>query len=167
MVKTNREKTSTTMQRETERDEGRMTESRARAVRELSRAARLEQAGMTLIEIMIVLAILALIMGFLVGPRVMTSFKEARIKSAKMEVKDLAYNAYARWQADHEDETCPSSLEDLKKYTNKAKFKDPWGSKYVMRCGDNAPEGVEFGVSSPGPDKKEGTDDDVRSWDDR
>lgn len=133
-------------------------ETRARALR--------AEAGMTLIEIMIVLAILALIMGFLVGPRVMSAFGQAKEKTAKMEVKDLAYNAFPRWQADHEDAACPASLDDLKKYTNKAKLKDPWGSAYEMRCGDGAPEGQDFGVLSPGKDKRPGTDDDVRSWDD-
>jgi hypothetical protein len=47
---------------------------------------------------------------------------------------------------------------------NKKDVKDPWGSEFQMKCGDGAPEGAEFGVLSLGPDKKEGTDDDIKSW---
>ena len=32
-------------------------------------------------------------------------------------------------------------------------------------CGDAAPTDSHFGVVSFGPDKKEGTDDDIHSWD--
>jgi prepilin-type N-terminal cleavage/methylation domain-containing protein len=120
------------------------------------------QAGVTLIEIMIVLAILALIMGFLVGPRVLNSFREARIRTANMMAQDYV-SAYTQWVMNNDD-TCPNSLEELRRYRNRKDDRDPWGSTFEMRCGDNAPEGVEFGVLSPGPDKKTGTDDDIRSW---
>lgn len=122
----------------------------------------LAQRGMTLIEIMIVLAILALIMGFLVGPRVLRMRDEAKVDTAKLEAKDFV-SAYAVW-SDKAEDSCPSSLKDLAKYRNKKNEKDPWKQDYVMRCGDNAPEGEEFGVMSKGPDKKEGTADDIKSW---
>jgi len=41
------------------------------------------QAGMTLLEIMIVLAILALVMGLVVGPRVMKMFASSKVEIAK------------------------------------------------------------------------------------
>ncbi|MFH0902636.1 MAG: type II secretion system protein GspG [Pseudomonadota bacterium] len=128
-------------------------------------AAAAREAGMTLIEITIVLAIIALVMGFLVGPQVMKNFNNARVKTAAIEAKFLAFEAYARWSSDHEDESCPGSIDDLKSYSNKKVLKDPWGTKYSMVCGSNAPEGTDFGVVSAGPDKKEGTKDDIRSWD--
>jgi general secretion pathway protein G len=123
------------------------------------------QAGVTLIEIMIVLAIIALIMGFLVGPRVIAYFKEAKRKTAWMMAKQYE-EAYAKWEADGDNGGCPDKLEDLIKYMNKKDTKDPWGSTFVMKCGDTAPADAEagFGVVSLGPDKKEGTDDDIRSW---
>jgi general secretion pathway protein G len=122
------------------------------------------QAGLTLLEIMIVLAIIALIMGVLVGPKVMNSFKEARIDTAFITLKQEFMSAHVRWVAENEGD-CPEKLEDLLKYTNRRDLKDPWGSLYVQKCGDEVPGG--YGVISLGPDKKEGTEDDIHSWDAR
>ncbi len=119
--------------------------------------------GVTLIEIMIVLAIIGLIMGVLVGPKVMRSFSEARVKTAFLMLKEYE-GAYTRWVADNEGD-CPEKLEDLLKYTNKKDTKDPWGSAFIMKCGEGVPTDTHFGVISVGPDKKEGTEDDIHSWD--
>jgi general secretion pathway protein G len=116
-----------------------------------------KEHGITLIEIMIVLAILGLVMGLLVGPRVMAMYKKGRIKTAWLECKEYE-QAYAQWSAENDSE-CPSALDDLNKYRNKKTSTDPWGSAYVMRCGLPEPEG--FGVYSLGPNK---TDDDAE-WD--
>lgn len=121
------------------------------------------ERGMTLMEIMIVLAILALVMGFLVGPKVWEMFKSSKKDIAKLLAKDYQ-QAFALWARDS-DEGCPAGLEDLRKFRNKKDDKDPWGNKFVMVCGDAAPEGVDFGVVSYGPDKKENTADDIKSWD--
>ena len=43
------------------------------------KSRRVAQRGMTLLEIMIVLAILALVMGLVVGPRVMKMFGESKV----------------------------------------------------------------------------------------
>ena len=41
--------------------------------------------------------------------------------------------------------------------------KDPWGQELVFTCpGNNNPDGAD--VVSRGPDKREGTEDDVRNW---
>ncbi len=119
--------------------------------------------GVTLIEIMIVLAIIGLIMGVLVGPKVMRAFSEARVKTAFLMLKEYE-GAYTRWVADNEGD-CPDKLDDLLKYTNKKDIKDPWGMPFVMKCGEGVPSETHFGVISFGPDKKEGTDDDIHSWD--
>ena len=49
---------------------------------------------------------------------------------------------------------------------NKKDTKDGWGNELVMLCGENAPAGAStgFGVLSMGPDGKQGTDDDIKSW---
>jgi prepilin-type N-terminal cleavage/methylation domain-containing protein len=131
---------------------------------------RKKESGVTLIEIMIVLAIIALIMGFLVGPKVIAYFKQAKAKTAWMETKDYL-QAYQKWYDDNGDTAeCPDKIEDLAKYTNKKDTKDPWGTPFVMKCGDQAPAeagDAHFGVISLGPDKKEGTGDDLHSWDDK
>lgn len=125
------------------------------------------QRGMTLLEIMIVLAIIALVMGFLVGPRVLESFKEAKTDTARAILKQFAYEAYPRWSAANPSTGCPSNLDELLKYMNKQDVKDPWGNQLVMYCGDNLPEGIKggFGVASNGPDGKPNTEDDIKSWD--
>lgn len=132
----------------------------------LARTAARTQRGMTLLEIMIVLAIIALVMGFLVGPRVLRQFQEAKGDTAKAIAKQLAYDAYTQWDANNPGKGCPQSLEELLKYTNKNDIKDPWGSEYIMYCGDNLPPGVKggFGVLSKGDDKQLGTEDDIKSW---
>src|SRR5262245_16437125 len=121
------------------------------------------QVGVTLIEIMIVLAIIGLIMGVLVGPKVMRSFSEARIKTTFLMLKEYE-GAYTRWVADN-DGDCPESLTALTKYTNKKDLKDVWGTDFVMMCGDQVQTESHFGVVSWGPDKKQNTDDDIHSWD--
>lgn len=121
------------------------------------------ERGITLLEIMIVLAIIGLVMGVLVGPKVYRSFSEARVKTAFLMLKEYD-SAHTRWVADNEGD-CPDKLEDLLKYTNKKDTKDPWGTPFIMKCGDDVPTDSHFGVISAGPDKKEGTDDDIHSWD--
>jgi general secretion pathway protein G len=123
------------------------------------------QGGVTLIEIMIVLAIIGLIMGILVGPKVIKMFKEAKSETAWMMAKEYE-SGYAKWMDDNEG-NCPEKLEDLLKYTNKKDLKDPWGQRYIMKCGESAPAEAPngFGVVSLGADGKEGTEDDIHSWD--
>ena len=131
----------------------------------VAKAVRDGERGMTLIEIMIVLAIIALVMGLLVGPKVLQGLKSAKRKTAWMMEQEYV-GAYTRWSADNSEDNCPAQLDDLLKYTNKKDTKDPWGSKYEMKCGESAPEEAKgFGVTSPGEDKKAGSADDIKSWD--
>src|SRR5262245_13923882 len=134
--------------------------------RKLSRLTRASQRGMTLLEIMIVLAILALIMGLVVGPRVMKMFGKSKDDIAKATAKKYAFEAYPSWAAAHPDKQCPDKLEDLNEYMNNKDTKDPWGGQYKMLCGQNLPAGAKgIAIQSPGEDGKEGTEDDVKSWD--
>ena len=123
------------------------------------------QRGMTLLEIMIVLAILALIMGLVVGPKVMKMFASSKVDIAKATVKKYAFEAYPSWSAAHPDKSCPDKLEDLNEYMNNKDINDPWGHPYKMMCGQNLPAGAKgLAVMSDGEDGKEGTTDDVKSW---
>ncbi len=122
------------------------------------------QGGMTLLEIMIVLAIIAMVTAFLVGPRVLAALKKSEINVAKQITVDFAYSAYTQWKSDNPGKDCPSSLSDLYPYVNKREDKDPWGQPYILVCGEQAPA-TGFGVMSKGPDKKKGGGDDIKSWD--
>ena len=123
------------------------------------------QLGMTLLEIMIVLAIIAVVMGFLVGPMVMTAWNEAKVKTTKLQVKKIADEAYSRWTVTT-GKACPASLSDLDKYRNDKSVDDAWGNQLIALCGDEVPQGVgsPFVVFSKGVDGKRDTDDDITSW---
>src|SRR5882724_8677615 len=134
---------------------------RNRLARSLARAHR----GMTLLEIMIVLAILALVMGLLVGPKVMKMFQESKVDTTKIKLKKYAFEAYPSWSAAHPDKACPDKLADLNEYMNNDDSNDSWGKPLKMLCGSNLPPGAKgLAVISAGEDGKEGTEDDLGSW---
>ena len=138
-----------------------MQTPRNRLARIFARAHR----GMTLLEIMIVLAILALVMGLLVGPRVMKMFGESKIDITKAKIKKYAYEAYPSWAGAHPDKSCPEKLSDLNEYMNDNDTNDSWGKPLKMFCGQTLPPGAKgVAVMSAGEDGKEGTADDLKSW---
>ena len=135
------------------------------ATRALGFALR-AQPGMTLLEMMIVLAIIAMVMGILVGPSVIEAFATARKKTARMEVKQYAYQAYPQWAAAHADQECPARLDELNEFTNRKDIQDPWQHDYKMYCGTTLPPQAKgLAASSLGPDGTDRTGDDLRSWD--
>ena len=133
----------------------------------LGRSAARSQAGMTLLEILIVLAILALVMGLLVGPKVIRAFQSSRTDIARLAVKKLADEAFTQWATQHSSKPCPASIDELAEYSNSKDLKDPWGNPYQMLCGETLPAGVRGGIAvfSYGADGKPSTEDDIKSWD--
>jgi len=128
---------------------------------------RRRDRGMTLIEIMIVLAIIALVMGLLVGPGILRHFHGAQRQTAHAMTKQIEA-AYARWRLSNEAE-CPAAITDLNAELGRRAHEaldDPWGHPYVMQCGESLPPGCDRGfcVYSLGPDGRDGSDDDIRSW---
>src|SRR5215471_6256367 len=108
------------------------------------RRRRDRSSGFTMLEIMIVIAIIAAL-GAGVGVVVFNNFKKAQVKIAKQRVGEV--------------------MQDLvgQKYVTKQAAKDPWGKDFTLRCpGTKDPESAD--VSSSGPDKQDGTPDDIKSW---
>jgi len=101
-------------------------------------------------------------MGFLIGPRVLRMFQDSKQTTALIHAQKFV-EAYTEWTLNN-DEDCPDSLNELTRLMNSKEMKDPWGREFVMACGEEAPEGVPFGVISTGPDRKKGTVDDIKSW---
>ncbi len=125
-------------------------------------AARSVQSGFTLLEIMVVLAIIALLAGG-VGAAVFRSFRRAQVQTARLRVK-AARDATSQFMIDNSS-ACPHGIEDLvnQKYLDRSNSKDPWGKDLTLRCpGTNDTDSAD--ISSAGPDKQEGTPDDVNSW---
>lgn len=117
------------------------------------------QRGMTLIEIMVVVAIIGLIMGG-VGIMAFNRFQDAQLDTAQSEVKKIqaAIDTYRV----NKKGKCPKTLEDLKA----AQFidrvpKDPWDTEYQFKCpGDKA----AIDVISAGPDGEFDTPDDIANY---
>jgi general secretion pathway protein G len=124
-----------------------------------SLAARRASRGMTLIEILVVLAIIGLIIGG-VAVAAFGAFGGAQTDTAKNEVTSIQSMAE---MFQMQKKTCPKDVQDLKAAGIMKKVKkDPWGSAYKLTCpGEHGP----VDVVSAGPDKEFGTPDDVNSWD--
>ena len=119
--------------------------------------------GFSLLEIMIVLALIGMI-GAGIAVVVNNSFQKAKVKIAKERIKEISQGV-TTFMIDSNN-TCPKSLDDLvaQKYVSKASAKDPWGKDFVLRCpGQQDTDGAD--VVSSGPDKADGTADDIKSWD--
>jgi len=118
-------------------------------------------AGFTMLEIMIVVAIgAALVAG--VAVVVMKNYSRTQVKLARKGVGDVVS---AVTQYNIENNSCPKSLDDLvaQKYLARPAAKDPWGKDYTLRCpGTHDTDTPD--VSSSGPDKTDGTADDITSW---
>lgn len=114
--------------------------------------------GMTLIEILVVLAIIGLIMG---GVAIMAfqAFDDAKQKSA---VNDIATLSQSVEMYRLQKGKCPKSSQDIKAAgILKKVVKDPWGGDYVIKCpGENG----SVDISSAGKDGEMGTEDDINSW---
>lgn len=136
--------------------------NRARAAGGACRVPRRDGArGFTLLEIMIVLAIMGLIVTG-VSIKVFSQLKKAKISAAKIGVKKIV-DASGRFMAGP-GSGCPKGLEELiaQGELSKNDAKDPWGTPYTFKCpGTQDAEGVD--VVSLGPDKTAGNDD-INSW---
>ncbi len=119
------------------------------------------QRGMTLLEIMIVIALIGLVMGS-IGFGLNAYFKKGQVKTAKIAVGQIAHAAQQYMIENNSN--CPNSIDDLVSNKNLTKKpRDPWGKDYAMKCpGTGDPDGVD--VVSMGPDRQEGTADDIKSW---
>ena len=132
----------------------------ASGVRATAQSARRANGGMTMLEIMIVLAIIGLVTS-VVGVGVYANWKKSQIKVARIAVNEIAQKTI-QYMTDNSNE-CPKTIDDLvaQKYMPK-KQKDPWNRDFILRCpGTLNTDG--FDIVSLGPDGQEGTKDDIKA----
>ena len=128
-------------------------------------AGRVAERGFTLVEMLVVIAIIALIMS-LVGPRVLGFLGDSKAKAAKIQIQSIenALDLYALDTGQY-----PSSSDGLEVLMQRpsgviawngpylkgnAVPKDPWGRPYIYRSpGEHGP----YDIMSYGPNGQEGS----------
>jgi general secretion pathway protein G len=118
--------------------------------------------GFTLIEIMVVIAILGLL-ATLVAPNVIRAHDDAMVQKANADLRTIADAARMFRIQNHR----PPTLAELCAPDAKGRPwlegppRDPWGHDYQIRVLDRG----DFEVVSLGPDGSENTEDDISSRD--
>ncbi len=137
----------------------RMQDVKVRKKMDTKKIMRLRRAlsrGVTLVEILIVLAIVGMIAGG-IAVYAVPKFQQAQKDSTRNNLKALHAVAEA-WRANHANECpTPQRLKDEKELSVSSDTNDPWGDPYKIQCDDESTTVYSFG-----PDKKEGTQDDIR-----
>lgn len=87
---------------------------------------------------------------------------DAKHEIAQGRLEEYVERAYPMWRLVHAT-GCPTiaELDDLLLLRTSH---DPWGTPYVLYCGEPRPDSRGVIVISAGPDHALGTDDDLSSW---
>jgi general secretion pathway protein G len=130
-------------------------------------ARNLRQAGMSMIEIMIVVSLLGILMGYIVK-NVMDSANQAKIDQVQIAFGNLVTNL--QMYKVHTNKF-PNSEQGFKAlmqnpggdvkgwrgpYSEENKLNDPWGEPFEYES-----DGRQFKITSKGPDQTLGTEDDI------
>lgn len=129
--------------------------------------------GFTLVEIMIVLA-LVVMLGSFAGVKLIDQFKRAKVDATKVQIASfkqvldayfLAHNNYPDTNQGLEaliskptTGKIPENYPDGGYLGKKTVPKDPFGGEYHYECED----GQNYNITSDGPDQKPGTADDIK-----
>jgi general secretion pathway protein G len=122
----------------------------------LRRAHRMSR-GVTLMEVLIVVLIIAMVAGG-VTVFALPRYRDAQVRSAETWARTIRA-AIQNWQAATNETGCPtiSQLVQEKHLDPGTSTKDPWGQDFTLNCTED-----EIYVTSMGPDKKKGTKDDIQ-----
>ena len=144
------------------------------------RTKRNRRSGFTLIEVLLVAGILALLAAFVV-PNLMGAGKQAKMDLARAAVGRSGPIAKQITKYNFDNGVLPEELADLVSREVPASLEmeekdwkgpyiedsesliDPWGTEYQYRApGEVNEDGYD--LWSNGPDKEEGTEDDLTNW---
>lgn len=143
----------------------------------MTRGRRVVRSGFTLIEVMIVLAIVLALAG-LVGVVLFQRQDQAKLDLAKYDLQaikkamDFFRLDFGRYPTDEEGvavlwnkELLDSEAEPEKytEYLSEPLAKDRWGNEWGYRAESETREGM-YDLWSNGPDGEEGTEDDISLW---
>jgi general secretion pathway protein G len=126
---------------------------RAITVKAMSRGA---SRGLTLVELVIVITIIGVLTAA-ISVGVMSAKKRADIGTTGTAC-NTARGATVMWKNAHPGDECPT-IEQLKQEKflgSDFALKDPWGNPLKLACDTD-----EVTCTTAGPDRKEGTDDDI------
>jgi general secretion pathway protein G len=123
------------------------------------RAAVRAARGMTLLEIMVVIAIIGIVMTA-IGVGVVGYLNKAKVSACKSQLANIA-NAVQMYALDGE---YPANLGVLTEGAGAPlkpkQLKDPWGQEFQYQY-PASDRSKEFDLCSGGPDKRPGGDDDI------
>jgi general secretion pathway protein G len=134
------------------------------------RKAKTLQRAFTLVEIMLVVAIIG-ILAALVVPKIAGNAQRARVTAVQSDINGAIKTGLGEFEVDMG--FYPQSLQDLMQRPRNGKNWhgpyletlpiDPWGNAYLYTYpGKHNPGGYD--LWSPGPDGKSGTSDDIGNW---
>jgi general secretion pathway protein G len=116
------------------------------------RRRRRDRRGMTLMEVMIVIALIVLLMGVL-SFGILELFSQGQSDAAALQIQRINERAMIYKV---KKKKAPSSMSDI--YKNEPVPADPWGNEYVLRSGGKK----GYDIISFGPDGSEGGGDDIK-----
>lgn len=147
----------------------------------LSQRKRKKNKGFTLLEVLLVMAILIILMS-LVGAGYFTYFANSQEDAARVQMQSIEQACKGYYMDTNQP---PSKIDDLViqpsgmsnrkwrgPYLDGGKVPvDPWGSPYRLTIGNNgqgqSARNMVFIISSLGPDKRENSDDDISTQEDQ
>ena len=128
--------------------------------RRASDLRRLRTEGMTLVEIMIVVIIMALI-ATAVGVAVLPQFQKANLRQAATDGQSMRSAVQLYYMDNNECPQSGTALQEEGYLDGSKRAVDPWNNEYRIEC-----QGTEILVTSAGPDEQFDTEDDISGPDD-
>ena len=131
-------------------------ENEMRNVRNAVRGRHALSRGLTLVELVIVITIIGVLTAA-ISIGVLQAQKKANVGAAKTACSTIR-QATMQWRAVNPGSDCATveQLKAEKDLDTGFSLKDPWGNPYKVSC-----DADEINCTSAGPDRKEGTEDDI------